>query len=152
MVMKTSTFPFPEGAEGRDPHHHRRHHPAGRGRQGRCGGDYDRRGDTCSSTRSSPRHALQSASPRTRRSARVPTIFDVEGFGADFAYTVDGGELGEHRVRELQRRPTPGVYYPRREHPPRLGQGQDDQRASDLPWSSTRMLPVTADPAPHRGL
>ena len=30
-----------------------------------------------------------------KRSAAAPTHFDVPGFGADFAYTVDGGEVGE---------------------------------------------------------
>ncbi len=29
--------PVPERAQRRDPYHHRRHHPAGCGRQGRCG-------------------------------------------------------------------------------------------------------------------
>ena len=42
-----------------------------------------------------PHGTVKSRSRRTRRSAKGPVKFDVEGFGCDFAYTVDGGDLGE---------------------------------------------------------
>ena len=37
----------------------------------------------------------RSASPPTRRWAAASSYFDVEAFGADFAYTMDGSVLGE---------------------------------------------------------
>ena len=42
-----------------------------------------------------PHGTLKIAFTPDEEVGRGPDFFDVEGFGADFAYTVDGGELGE---------------------------------------------------------
>ena len=55
--------------------------------------------------------------------------FDVKGFGADFAYTVDGGG-GRIRVRKLQRLLRAGGGQGL-QHPPRQRQGQDEERQQD---------------------
>ena len=63
-------------------------------------------------------------------------LFDVAGFGADVAYTVDGGELGE-----LQRGIRQGSH-PRFQHPPRFLQGQDEECHPDghgIPVHASRL-------------
>ena len=48
--------------------------------------------------------------------------FDLERFGADFAYTLDGQQVGRDRERDLLGDRARGDLH-RRRHPPRLGQG-----------------------------
>ena len=61
--------------------------------------------------------------------------FDVEKFGCEFAYTMDGGAVGEPRVRKLQRR---------------IGQGYDQGAATSIPampsirWSIPSAWPTTS--------
>ena len=52
--------------------------------------------------------------------------FDIPGFGADYAYTCDGGLIGEMEYETFIRRCHRGLQGS--EHPPRLRQGQDGQR------------------------
>ena len=53
--------------------------------------------------------------------------FDVAGFGADFAYTVDGGGLGEINSRDVERA-AGDRDVPRQERASGHGQGRDGQR------------------------
>ena len=63
--------------------------------------------------------------------------FDVPRFGADYAYTMDGGEIGD---------PHPGP-----ERAPGLREGQDEERPAHRPGA---LRPAARGPAPgiHRGL
>ena len=54
-------------------------------------------------------------------------FFDVQRFGATYAYTMDGGDAGRARDREFFRR-RDHDHVPRVQHASRLCEGQDGQR------------------------
>ncbi len=83
----------PEKRRRQTPDRDRRHDTARRGRQGRCGRD-----SVCSGAAAHVRPEAWHREARLyagRGNRRGADRFDVTGFGADYAYTVDGGAIGE---------------------------------------------------------
>ena len=81
-----------------------------------------------------------SPSPPTRRSGRGTEHFDVAAFGADYAYTLDGSDLGEIED-ETFCADTAMVTIDGPRRPPGLRQGQDGQRACGSRPRSSSALP-----------
>lgn len=121
-----------------DPH---RRHDAARGRrQGGRGGGHERRGIPHDASRGRTRqdpHRLHA----DEEVGRGVDHFDVAAFGADFAYTVDGGMEGELEYENFNAASARIDIQGRNVHPG-LRQGEDDQR----PRRGLRV----ADPAPGR--
>ena len=92
-VLRAERESDPRRAGGPRHRHDRRHDAARRGRQGRRRRDHGRgrlpRGASGDRARSHPRRLH-----RRRGSGARGHHFDIEQFGADFAYTLDGSEIG----------------------------------------------------------
>ena len=101
---RPSTGSRPGGAAGSRrtcrPRHRdeRRDDAPRRGRQGRDRGDHGRGRVPRAHTTIVRVRRSGSRSPSTRRSAAGAEDFDLEAFGADVAYTLDGSDLGELEV------------------------------------------------------
>ena len=80
---------------------------------------------------------------------RGANYFDVEGFGADFAYTVDGGELGELEYENFNAGSAKVVVHGLRIH---TGSAKDAMvNASLLAMEYHNMLPVEQNPRYTQG-
>ena len=88
-------FPNLQQLHGAGAHRHRRHHPAGRRRQGRRGGDRQRLRRTSWPTRRCRTAPIAVCFTPDEEMGQGPDHFDFAKFPAKHAYTVDGGELGE---------------------------------------------------------
>ena len=92
LSLSPAAEPALLGHVGKDPYHHRRHHAAGRRRQGRRGGDSG--GGRGNPAENKPHGTVKIGFTPDEEIGEGADHFDVEGFGCDYAYTVDGGQLG----------------------------------------------------------
>ena len=100
------------------------------------------------SARAAPTASSASPLPRTRRSARAD-LFDIPGFGADFAYTVDGGDAGDIEYENFNAAAATVTIHGFSVHP---GSAKDTMiNASNVAMEFHGALPVTARPETTEG-
>ena len=139
IVMQGNGLPQPRPEPGQAPHRHRRHHAPGRRRQGRdCGNPHRRR--TPPGHPRSPHATLRIGFTPDEEIGRGADRFDLKDFGAEFAYTADGGTLGELEYENFNAAAAK-VDVPRPEHPSRFRQEPDGERPAHrhgVPQSAPR--------------
>ena len=144
-------LPLPQPLRGAAADRHRRHHPAGRRRQGGRGGDRHRRASICWPTRRSPTARIAVGFTPDEEVGKGTDHFDPANFGAaKAAYTVDGGELGEIEYENFNAAAVTLTVHGVNIHP---GSAKDKMKNAVLmAHQFISLLPRGGDSRPHRGL